>query len=105
MAKEKLTRNNKRAYFLPRTKIGKYSFWLVILGLVLMYSQYWIAMGFNISPPPLLGLLSIILMIIFGITSLISIIKDKEKAIALFISALFGILGILMILGEFIFPH
>jgi len=89
--------------FMPKTKIGKWSFWLAILGLVLMYSSYWIAIGFGISIPPVIGLLSIVFMLISGITSAVSIIKYKDRAISLFISLLIGLFAIFLILGEFLF--
>lgn len=92
-------------YWLPKTKLGKWSFWITILGVALMYIPYWIAIAFNISMPPISGLLSIGLMVIFGITSIISIIKNKDRAVLLFISSFFGLLGIFLILGEFLFPH
>ena len=90
--------------WMPETKLGKISFWLVIVGIALLYIPYWIAMAFQISVPIPIGFASIILLVIFGITSIISIIK-KDRAVVLFISALFGLFGILMVVGEFIFPH
>ena len=95
----------KKIYLMPKTKIGKISFWLVMLGLALLFVPYWIAMAFKISMPPASGFLSIGLMVIFGITSVVAIIKNKDKAILLFVSALFGLFGIFFVLGEFLVPH
>ena len=95
----------KRFYFLPKTKIGKISFWLVIISFIGVYLQYWIAMLAQISIPPLLGLLPVAILIICGITSIISITKYKDIAIFLFLSSTLGILGILFLIGELLFPH
>ena len=42
---------------------------------------------------------------IAGITSIIAIVKHRDYAVFLFFSALIGILGILFVIGEFVFPH
>jgi hypothetical protein len=100
------TKKAKRGvYWYPKTNIGKWSFWLTLLGLVTMYLQYWIAMATNGSSPIWLGLSSIALLVIFGISSIVSIAKFNDRAILLFFTSLFGLFGIFMILGEFIFPH
>ena len=91
--------------WLPKTKIGKISFWLTCLGVVLMYIPYWIAMATQRSSPIFLSILSIALLIIFGTSSIVAIAKYKDRAVLLFIAALFGVLGWLLVLGEFIFPH
>jgi len=51
------------------------------------------------------GLLTMGCILIAGITSIVSIIRYKDYAILLFISALIGILGIVFVIGEFAFPH
>ena len=95
----------KKISIMPKTRIGKISFWLVVLGFVLVYAQYWTAMAFKISIPAPSGMLAMILIIIFGITSMISILKYRDYAILLFLTSLIGILGILFAIGEFLFPH
>jgi len=95
----------KEIYLFPKTKIGKLSFWLVIAGLILLYLQYWIAMLFSSSVSPPFGLISIALILIFGISSIFSIFKFKDHAVLLYISSFLGLLGILFVIGEFIFPH
>jgi len=90
--------------WMPKTILGRISFWLVMVGIALLYIPYWIAMAFQISVPIPIGFVSIMLLVIFGITSIISIIK-KDRAVVLYISALFGLYGILVVVGEFIFPH
>ncbi len=95
----------KKIYFFPKTNMGKKSFWFALFGLFLMYVQYWTAMAFSISIPILLGIIPMILMILFGITSMIAIFKHKDLAISLFISSLIGILGIISVIGELFLPH
>jgi len=92
-------------YFLPITKMGKISFWLVTIGFALLYIGYWVAMATGISIPPIIGWLPMLALCAGGITSIVSIIKYKDKGIFLFLSDLLGLLGILMIIGEFIFQH
>jgi hypothetical protein len=98
-------KKQKKIHFLPQTIIGKISFWLVIISLIGLYLQYWIAIASGLSIPPILGLLPMGLLIICGITSIVAIIKYMDKAILLFLSALLGILGILFVIAELIFPH
>ena len=91
-------------YWMPKTRIGKISFWLTMLGVALVYIPYWLAMAFDISSP-FSGFVAIGLLVIFGICSMISIIRYKDRAISLFISSLAGLFGILLVIGEFLFPH
>jgi hypothetical protein len=98
-------KTKKRFYFLPKTRIGKISFFTVIIAFIGIYLQYWIAMAFNLSIPIPFGMLSMILLVICGITSIISIIKYRDYALVLFLTSLLGLFGILFIIGEFIFPH
>ena len=119
----------KKIYFLPRTKIGKISFWLVISGFILiiilnvisgLMQRNDICDENGCQPAPgsldesqififftrvIPGLLAIGCIIVAGITSFISIIKYKDYAILLFLSALLGIMGIIFVLGEFLVPH
>jgi len=53
----------------------------------------------------ILSFLAMTCIFIGSITSFISILKYKDYAISLFISALIGILGIIFLLGEFLVPH
>lgn len=105
---KKGNKNNKtkrKFYFLPKTRLGKWSAGLVLIGLLIMYSQYWIAMAFKISMPIPIGFLSVALILMFGITSIISILKYRDYAISLFVTSLLGIFGIILLLGEFLIPH
>lgn len=94
-----------RIHFFPKKRTGKLSVWLAFLGFILIYVQYWIAMALNISIRPFIGLIPLALMLVFGITSTVTILKNKDYAISLFIAALIGLLGLISILGEFLLPH
>lgn len=89
----------------PQTTLGKFSFWLTMLGGVLMYIPYWLAMATQKSSPPFLAISAIALTILFGVTSIFSIVTNKDRAVLLYISSVFGALGVLLIVGEFVFPH
>ncbi|MEK6906213.1 MAG: hypothetical protein AABW81_01180 [Nanoarchaeota archaeon] len=91
--------------FFPKTGIGKISFYLAVIGLILIFVPYWIAMAFKISMPPVSGFLSVGLIIISGVTSVVSITKYKDRVIALFISALIGLFEVILVFGKFLFAH
>jgi len=94
----------KRFYFYPKSKLGKISLWFVISPIILIYINYWIAMAFKISTPPVSGILLIAIIIFFGILSFISLIR-KDYAISLIITSILGLLAILLVIAEIIFPH
>jgi hypothetical protein len=89
----------------PKTKIGKFSFWVGISAFILVYVQYWLAMAFDVSIPILLGVLAMLCIVAAGVGSIIAITKYRDRTILLFVSALIGCLGMLFLLGEFLFPH
>lgn len=95
----------KRIHFFPKSRIGKISFWGTVAGIILMYSLYWAAMLKDLSIPIPLGLTSVILLLIFGTISIVLIIRNKDRAILLFLSALLGLFAWFMLIGEFLFPH
>ena len=108
----------KRIYFMPKTKIGKISFLLVALGFLAIIILNAIASlmqandicdanGICTAPEDNLrfvrigiSLLAMGCILVAGITSIISIIKYRDYAIFLFLSALIGIMGIMFVLGE-----
>jgi len=94
----------RKLHFMPKSKLGKWSFWIVVYCFASLYLNYWIAMVLEISIF-LPGFFVMGLLVISGITNLISIIKYRDLAMSLFIGSLIGLLGILFVLGEFIFPH
>jgi hypothetical protein len=100
-------------YFLPKRRIGKISAFMVVVTIALIFGQYFLAMLLNREDSP--GLFFIIRIIcawimllglcISGITSIISIAKYKDYAVTLFVTSLLGILGIIFLLGDFLFQH
>jgi hypothetical protein len=114
----------KRIHFFPKTKLGKISFWVVIIAFIGIYLNYWISMirvdlndpcnlDNSCTSPEGLGrdimivfsLTAMGCVIIGGIASFIAILKYKDHAVSLVISAFIGLMGIIFILGEFLVPH
>ncbi len=89
----------------PKTKWGQISFWGTVVGIVMMFSIYWASLLRQLNIPIPFGLTSMILDLIFGTTSIVLIIRNKDRAILLFLSALLGLFAWFMIIGEFLFPH
>ncbi|MFH1787363.1 MAG: hypothetical protein ABH811_01060 [archaeon] len=87
----------------PKTKLGKISFWVTLVGFINW--NYLVVMIFGKSIPIPFGLTSIALMLIFGTISIILIIRNKDRAILLFLSALLGLFAWCMLIGDFLFPH
>jgi len=91
-------------YWFPKTKIGRISFWVGVSAFVLLYVQYWLAMLFQTSiifP----GLLALFCILVAGASSILALTKYKDRSILLFVPALIGCFGLLLVLGEFLFPH
>lgn len=91
-------------HFMPRSKIGKWLFWISIVGVLMIYIPFWFAMAFDISIPIPSGFVAVMLVTLSGICSMV-LLFGKDRAIALIISALLGLFGIFMIVGELVFPH
>ncbi len=89
----------RKIYFYPKTKLGKVSFYGVLIGFLLLI------MKTNNILIPFPTIIFIGLICIFGITSIYSTIKNKDYAILLFVTSLLGILGILFTIGEILYPH
>jgi len=98
-------RSKNKIYFLPKTKIGRISFWIVIVCFIGIYLQYWIAMATKSSILLFFGVSFMDALVTCGIISIVAIVKYRDYAILLFLSALIGIMGILFVLGEFLVPH
>ncbi len=117
-------------YIMPRTKLGKVSFWLVISSILIIFilnvisgimSKNDICTAEGICQPApedlelnstfvlftriLPGLLAMGCVVIAGILSIVVIVKYKERAILLFLSALLGLLGSIFMLGEILTIH
>jgi hypothetical protein len=95
--------------FMPKTKLGKWSFWITICSFILIYINYLASMALqNIGIELRLIFPGIILMasiLVCGILSFISIVKYKDKSIALIITSIIGLLELLSVIAEFILPH
>lgn len=104
-------------YWLPKTRIGKISFWTVILGISIIIimniisntalcsvercelNQSWRIFTIIIS------LLAIISIIGGGISSIVALTKYHDKAIILFFPIVLGLFGVLFVLGEIFIQH
>jgi hypothetical protein len=136
--------------WLPKTKIGKISFWMVISGFLVIVllnvigelafcndcPDGYLIEGHVCNPacyystpaclsPSIastcntnlvdtlmwriiditLGLLSMISIISGGVLSFIALFKKKDRALLLYVPLLIGVLGLLFLLGELLFPH
>ncbi|MFC2024475.1 hypothetical protein ACFLTJ_02725 [Chloroflexota bacterium] len=102
-----------RVHFKPKTNLGKWSAWLIVAFAILLGAfQLLVASGQRsgdtffsnpiLTTPMLLAATSGIAAFITG---LISIVKRKERSIAVFLAVTFGLFVILFALGEVIFPH
>jgi len=106
--------------FLPKTKLGKWSFGLIIamfllffIGRLLYLTKYAslppgesilrdIEMRPGVALPMLSGFIAGIISFIFG---LISIFENRDRSILVLISTAIGGLLILQLAGEILFPH
>jgi hypothetical protein len=53
----------------------------------------------------ILGLAAMISILFGGVLSLLALFKKKDRAILLYLPLLIGVLGLVFIVGEFVFPH
>ena len=101
-------------YFLPKTKFGKWSFGLLIAFFLLLATGMIVVQGFGkeggetfldnlwISVPMLGAGASAIAAFFAGI---VSIWRQKERAILVFATIIVGLLVLLFVVGEFTTPH
>jgi cytochrome bd-type quinol oxidase subunit 2 len=100
-----------KLYFVPKTRLGKWSilFIFVFLMLLVVFLLF-VASGqrggetfsdnLYLSVPMLLAAISVALTFLLG---LISIIKDKERSIFVFISTILGFFILWFIVGSLVF--
>jgi len=109
-----------KANLIPKTKLGKWSIWLIIAMPVLFFigtsftsSLYKSVPSGNtiledITRRPALALTMLMGMIV-GISAffvgLTTIIKQKERALLVYVATSTGMLLILFLIGEVLFPH
>ena len=105
---------------MPKTSLGRWSLGLIATMLVLFFIGSSLASFFYQSVPagntifediamrPVLAI-SMLLAMVSGlssfITGLIAIVKQKERALLVYVSTAIGALLILFLLGELLFPH
>ena len=100
-------------YFLPRTRLGKWSMWSSILSFIFLILFFFFALqgekgGETFFHNPKLAVpisLAGFLNICSFLTGIITIIKNKERAPIVFLSTLVGFLAIIWMLAEIISPH
>ena len=93
-----------RVTILPKTKLGRLSSGITFCSFIGIFLQYWVSIVFGASFS-LSGFLMAAGVLLGGVLSGIAILKNHDYAVGLFISALIGVLGVLFVLGEFLFPH
>jgi uncharacterized membrane protein len=109
-----------KIYFLPKTKLGKCSVLLILLMPLLFKTGFLAAKNYYsflpagktiiediasrpmVALPMLTGFFSGIAAFIIGVNS---IVKKSEKSLLTYISTTVGLLVILFLLGEILFPH
>ncbi len=89
----------------PKTRLGKISFWGTVVGVLMMFSPSWASLLRQLNIPIPFGFTSVILNLVFGTISMVLIIRNKDRAILLFLSALLGLFAWFMLIGELLFPH
>lgn len=98
---------------LPKTHLGKWSTGLFAVCIVFfVIFQILVASGqrggetfLDNIPLSLNGLVFVISGISAFFTGIISIVKGKERSALAFISTIIGLLILIFVIGEFIFPH
>lgn len=99
---------------LPKTKLGRWTLWLIIIFVLLLATGMFVVTflgqtgGKTIFDNPLIsvpmlgaGAAAITALLIGAV----AIIKEKERSAFVFIATLIGLLVLIFILGEFLFPH
>jgi len=99
--------------FLPQTKLGKISVWLITISfLLIILMRFFVALGqtggetffdnLYLGIPGILAGISIVSAFFTGIWS---IIRHKERSVFVFISTFIGFLALIFLIGEFTVPH
>ncbi len=103
---------------MPKTKLGRWSVWLIIVFFVLFilmqiiaavgrsqgafdsdsFNAYQILIPITIIPAGICGLAAFF-------TGIISIIKSKERSVFVFLATAIGFFVLIFLLGEILFPH
>jgi len=99
--------------FMPATRTGKWSGWLIIgffvfilLFNIIVTSVRRSGDTFSVLDPFNIPLaLALICAVASLVTGLIAIIRHKERAVSVFLAAAIGFYFLFLIAGEFLFPH
>ncbi len=102
-----------RVHFKPKTNLGKWSAWLIVAFAVSMASFGILVAsgqrgGDTFFSNPIIGIPILIAAasgIAAFITGLISIVRRKERSISVYVAVAFGLITLVFVLGEIIFPH
>jgi hypothetical protein len=99
---------------LPKTTLGKWSLGIILAGILFIVLFFVVVrLGYrggdtfgvrDIAPasPMILSVFSAISSMVVGI---ISIIKSRERSILIFLSTAVGLFALILVVGEFAFPH
>jgi len=102
-----------KIYFMPQTRPGRWSAWLIIAFIVFFGLFYlFVATGQRGGATFFSNLylaVPVVIAAISGIsaffTGIIGVIKDRERAILVYLAMLIGLIVLLFCLAEIIFPH
>jgi len=105
---------------IPQTSPGKWSLGLIILMPILLWIGTWSMNTFyssvqagdtilkDIAARPALALSMLAALasgVMAGVTGLVSILKQRERTLLVYLSTILGIMVFLFVLGEIFFPH
>ena len=98
---------------MPKTRAGKWSVGLGIAFVVLMALSLLVAAAIGGEPTAIVGNpLVPILNVTLNLAGLLSffvgiftIIKHKEWSVCVYLAVLYGLAALMLVLGEFLFPH
>ncbi len=112
--------NKQPSRIMPATTLGKWSLWLIVVMLFLFFAGSSLSRSSYVSVPAgntitedFSGRPALVLSMLAGmlagvaafITGLWAILKKKERALLVYVSSLIGALLLILLVGEFIFPH
>jgi len=112
--------NAKQLLRVPQTRPGKWSLGLIILMPILLWVGTWSMNTFYPSAPagdtilkdiaarPALALSMLVALasgVMAGVTGLVSILRQKERTLLVYLSTILGIMVFLFVLGEIFLPH
>ena len=106
-----------KIHFMPKTTLGKWSVALIIAFIVVIVAhqvafQLLMASGWRGGETFFGALVATVPVILAGIsgisafvTGLIGIIRTRERSVTVYLAVTIGLLVLLFLLGEVIFPH